>query len=64
MQDEWIKKADNFIAHTYKRIPLLITKGEGCWLWDGSGRRYLDFLSGIAVAPDDVIPFQHARGGR
>ena len=49
MQDEWIKKADNFIAHTYKRIPLLITKGEGCWLWDGSGRRYLDFLSGIAV---------------
>jgi acetylornithine/N-succinyldiaminopimelate aminotransferase len=49
MQEEWIEKAENYIAHTYKRIPIVLTKGEGCWLWDMNGRRYLDFLSGIAV---------------
>ena len=28
---------------------MVITKGEGCWVWDMTGRRYLDFLAGIAV---------------
>ena len=27
----------------------LMERGEGCWLWDAEGRRYLDFLGGIAV---------------
>jgi len=49
MQDELIKKAGDYIANTYNRFPIIITKGEGCWIWDLHGRRYLDFLSGIAV---------------
>ncbi len=49
MQQEWIDKGNKYLANTYKRFPLGIAKGEGCWLWDMTGRRYLDFLSGIAV---------------
>jgi acetylornithine/N-succinyldiaminopimelate aminotransferase len=49
MQDELIKKAKQYLADTYTRFPIVITKGEGCWLWDLNGHRYLDFLSGIAV---------------
>jgi len=49
MQEELIKKATQYIANTYTRFPIVITKGEGCWLWDVNGRRYLDLLAGIAV---------------
>jgi acetylornithine/N-succinyldiaminopimelate aminotransferase len=35
--------------NTYHRLPVTFVRGEGCWLWDGEGRRYLDFTSGIAV---------------
>jgi len=35
--------------HTYKRLPVTFERGEGCWLWDKEGRRYLDALAGIAV---------------
>jgi acetylornithine/N-succinyldiaminopimelate aminotransferase len=34
---------------TYKRLPVTFTRGEGAWLWDKAGKRYLDALSGIAV---------------
>ncbi|MBP7528609.1 MAG: aspartate aminotransferase family protein [Syntrophorhabdaceae bacterium] len=49
MQEELIKKATQYIANTYTRFPIVIAKGEGCWLWDVNGRRYLDLLAGIAV---------------
>ncbi len=49
MQDEIVQKGRQYLANTYNRFPIVITKGEGCWIWDMSGRRYLDFLSGIAV---------------
>lgn len=34
---------------TYARYPLSLVKGQGSWLWDDQGKRYLDFMSGIAV---------------
>jgi acetylornithine aminotransferase len=34
---------------TYKRLPVTFTHGEGSWLFDTTGRRYLDALAGIAV---------------
>lgn len=34
---------------TYKRLPIAFVRGEGAWLWDTAGNRYLDALSGIAV---------------
>jgi acetylornithine/N-succinyldiaminopimelate aminotransferase len=35
--------------NTYHRLPVVFTKGEGSWLFDGAGNKYLDFSSGIAV---------------
>jgi acetylornithine aminotransferase len=35
--------------NTYNRQPVTFTHGEGAWLWDINGKRYLDALSGIAV---------------
>ena len=34
---------------TYKRLPVTFQRGDGVWLWDTDGKRYLDALSGIAV---------------
>ncbi|MET0013296.1 MAG: aspartate aminotransferase family protein [Sedimenticola sp.] len=39
---------DSLMA-TYKRLPVSFQRGEGVWLWDTDGKRYLDALSGIAV---------------
>ncbi len=46
---EWIEKADKYIMRTYGRYPVVPVRGEGCYLWDADGRRYLDFLAGVAV---------------
>ncbi|MCI0666600.1 MAG: aspartate aminotransferase family protein [Methylococcaceae bacterium] len=37
------------IMPTYARLPVSFERGEGVWLWDNQGNRYLDALSGIAV---------------
>ena len=37
------------VMNTYGRLPLALSHGRGCWLWDTEGRRYLDALAGIAV---------------
>ncbi|GFO59157.1 acetylornithine aminotransferase [Geomonas silvestris] len=46
---KWIEKADKYIMRTYGRYPLVPVKGEGCYLWDADGKKYLDFLAGVAV---------------
>lgn len=40
---------DEFIIHTYNRMPGLFVQGAGCSLWDNRGNEYLDLLAGIAV---------------
>lgn len=35
--------------NTYARLPVTFVRGEGVWLWDDQGERYLDALSGVAV---------------
>ncbi|MDP1595058.1 MAG: aspartate aminotransferase family protein [Gallionella sp.] len=37
------------VMNTYARLPVSFVRGEGAWLWDNEGKRYLDGLSGIAV---------------
>ncbi len=37
------------LMHTYQRLPVTFAQGEGAWLTDTDGRRYLDALGGIAV---------------
>jgi len=49
MSKHLMNTADKVIAKTYKRFPIVITNGKGCSLWDTEGKKYIDFVSGIAV---------------
>ncbi|MFH1991358.1 MAG: acetylornithine/succinylornithine family transaminase, partial [Pseudomonadota bacterium] len=49
MKSKIIDQAENVIAKTYKRFPIVITRGQGCTLWDDEGGSYTDFVAGIAV---------------
>ena len=37
------------LMNTYARQPVAFVRGEGAWLWDESGKRYLDAVAGVAV---------------
>ena len=37
------------VMNTYGRLPIALSHGRGCWLWDTEGKKYLDGLGGIAV---------------
>ncbi|MCX7946473.1 MAG: aspartate aminotransferase family protein [Hydrogenophilus sp.] len=39
-----------WLMNTYARLPVAFTRGEGVWLYDEEGRRYLDGVAGIAVS--------------
>ncbi|MCP3953257.1 MAG: acetylornithine transaminase [Desulfobacterales bacterium] len=43
------KMADEHIAGTYARFPIVLTRGSGSTVWDEDGRQYTDFIAGIAV---------------
>ena len=47
--DSRLTDAETFLLPTYKRQPFVITHGRGAYVFDASGRQYLDFLGGIAV---------------
>ena len=44
-----INKTDNFVFQTYQRQGKALVRGEGVYLWDEDGKKYIDFLAGIAV---------------
>jgi acetylornithine aminotransferase len=39
----------NHLMNTYARLPVAFERGAGAWLWDESGKRYLDAISGLGV---------------
>jgi len=47
--DTRLSDADQFLLPTYKRQPFVLTHGRGAYVYDSAGRKYLDFLGGIAV---------------
>ncbi len=47
--EEYIKRAEDVILHTYNRYQIVLEKGEGVYLEDVEGKKYLDFAAGIAV---------------
>ncbi len=49
MNSQIMSTADQLIAATYKRFPVVLTRGSGCRVWDETGKTYLDFVAGIAV---------------
>ena len=46
---EYIDEAEAALLHTYNRYQVVFDKGEGVYLYDIEGKKYLDFVSGIAV---------------
>lgn len=46
---EYIEEAEAALLHTYNRYQIVLDKGEGVYLYDLEGKRYLDFCAGIAV---------------
>lgn len=46
---EYIEEAEKSLLHTYNRYQIVLDKGDGVYLYDTDGKKYLDFASGIAV---------------
>lgn len=48
-KEAYIEEAEQALLHTYNRFSLVLDKGEGVYLYDTDGKKYLDFAAGIAV---------------
>ena len=46
---EYMDRGEQVLLHTYNRTPIVFDHGEGVYLYDVEGRKYLDFAAGIAV---------------
>ncbi len=53
-----IAAASPHVMNTYGRLPIALSHGQGCQVWDVNGRRYLDALAGIAV---NTLGHNHAK---
>ena len=49
MMKQYIDEAEQALLHTYNRYQVVLDKGDGVYLYDMDGKKYLDFVSGIAV---------------
>ena len=49
MMKEYIEQAEQDLLHTYNRYQIVFDKGDGVYLYDLDGKKYLDFFAGIAV---------------
>jgi len=47
--NEFIQKEQMYCAHNYEPLPVVLTKGEGVWLFDDSGKKYLDMMSAYSA---------------
>ena len=45
----FIDQEEKHGAHNYHPLPVVLTRGEGVYLWDVSGKRYFDFLSAYSA---------------
>ena len=50
MVNEKIKAAEENVIHVYNRFPIALERGEGVYLYDTNGKKYLDFAAGFAVS--------------
>ena len=46
---EIMRKGQEYVMNTYGRFPITPVRGKGSYVWDADGKKYLDFLGGIAV---------------
>lgn len=47
--NQYIEETKKGLVHTYNRFPVVLERGEGVYLYDTDGKKYLDFAAGIAV---------------
>ena len=49
LTDRYLEEADRYSAHNYHPLPVVLDRGEGSWVWDVEGNRYLDMLSSYSA---------------
>ena len=47
--DQYIQLEDKYGAHNYHPLPVVLSRGEGVYVWDTEGKRYYDFLSAYSA---------------
>ncbi len=47
--EQHIQMAERYSAHNYHPLPVVLAKGEGVWVWDVEGRKYMDMLSSYSA---------------
>lgn len=45
----YLEEVDKYSAHNYHPLPVVLERGEGVWVWDVDGKRYMDMLSGYSA---------------
>lgn len=48
-ENAWIAKENQYCAHNYHPLPVVLAKGKGVWLWDTAGKEYLDMMSAYSA---------------
>jgi acetylornithine/N-succinyldiaminopimelate aminotransferase len=56
--EQAMRLAGRYLMNTYRRPPVVFVRGRGCYLYDHRGRKYLDFLGGLAV---NALGYSHPR---
>jgi acetylornithine aminotransferase/acetylornithine/N-succinyldiaminopimelate aminotransferase len=56
--EQAMRLAGRYLMNTYRRPPVVFVQGRGCYLYDHRGRKYLDFLGGLAV---NALGYSHPR---
>jgi ornithine--oxo-acid transaminase len=49
LTDHHVELSETYGAHNYHPLPVVIERGEGVWVWDVEGKKYLDFLSAYSA---------------
>ena len=67
--NQYMETTENSLVHTYNRFPVVLDRGEGVYLYDTEGKKYLDFAAGIADRSADpflqlVLQHHLRQGGR
>ena len=58
MANDVVKMEKKVLIQNYARLPLVLDRGKGCWVWDIHGKKYLDFVSGLGV---NALGYSHPR---
>jgi ornithine--oxo-acid transaminase len=46
---DYLAEVDRYSAHNYHPLPIILSKGEGAWVWDIEGKKYLDCLAAYSA---------------